>query len=192
MTYLFNDFVTIISPDGTPRGQIGAVVDKNSITTADASLLVEVGDTIERDLPHGKKETFSVTHVQFHKGLATIPDFYEITIAAPDASSPVSDQSRVSVHVSGSPYARVNLNSVDNSNNVVNNHAHELFQEVRRLLETSIEDNEEKTLLLQSVDEMEATHGDGDFVSKYKNFMGFAADHMAVLSPVMPGLASLL
>ena len=192
MISLFNEFVTVISPDGTPRGEIGAVVDKNSITTADASILVEVGDTIERELPHGKKETFSVTHVQFYKGLATIPDYYEITIGGPDASSHVSDQSRVSVHVSGSPYARVNFNSVDNSNNVVNNYAHDLFQEVRRLLETSVEDTEERALLLQSVDEMEATHGDADFVSKYKSFMGFAADHMAVLSPVMSGLASLL
>ena len=192
MTSLFNEFVTIISLDGAPRGQIGAVVDKNSIVTADTSLLVEVGDTIERDLPHGKKETFSVTHVQFNKGLATIPDFYEITIGGPDASSHVSDQSRVSVHVSGSPNARVNFNSVDNSNNVVNNHAHELFQEARRLLETSVEDTEERELLLQSVDEMESAHGDGDFVSKYKSFMAFAADHMAVLSPVIPGLASLL
>ena len=50
MSMLFNDIVKVIDPSGTTRGHIGAVVDKNSITTEDTSLLIEAGDTIERDL----------------------------------------------------------------------------------------------------------------------------------------------
>ena len=87
MDMLFNDIVTVIDQAGTTRGQIQAVVDKNSITTQDASLLIEVGDTIERDLPHGRKEIFSVSHVQFHRGLGPIPDFYEITTGDPNSLS---------------------------------------------------------------------------------------------------------
>ena len=148
MTSLFNDFVTIIDRDGTPRGQIGAVVDRDSIITADASILVEVGDTIERYLPHGKKETLSATYVQFQRGLGGIPDFYEITTGSLDPSPNRSDQSGVSVYVSDSPHARVNFNSVDNSNNVVNTRAREVFQSTRRLLENLVEDAEERASLL--------------------------------------------
>ena len=79
MSIFFNDSVRVIDQGGTLRGQIEAVVDKNSIITRDASLPIEVGDTIERDLPHGRKETFSVTHVQFHRGSGGVQSFYEIT-----------------------------------------------------------------------------------------------------------------
>ena len=158
MSMLFNDIVKVIDPSGTTRGHIGAVVDKNSITTEDTSLLIEAGDTIERDLPHGRKETFSVTHIQFHKGLGSISDFYEITTGNPNSLSDRSGEPGVSVYVTDSPHTRVNLNSVDNSNNVISMQAHEVFERTRHLLETGVEDNGERTVLLQSVDELEAAH----------------------------------
>lgn len=80
MSMLYKDIVTVIDQSGATRGQIRAAVDQNSIVTQDASLPIEVGDTIERDLPHGMKETHSVTHVQFFRGSGGIQDFYEITI----------------------------------------------------------------------------------------------------------------
>ena len=192
MSALFNDTVKIIDQSGTTLGELGAVVDKNRIITQDASLPVEVGDTIERDLPHGRKETFSVTHVQFTRGLRGMRDFYEITTGDPNSSANRSDEPGVSVYVSDSPHARVNFNSIDNSNNVVNIQAREVFQRTRHLLETSVEDAGERALLLQSVDEMEEAHESGDFVTRYKQFMGLAANHMAVLAPIGAALASLL
>ena len=48
------DIITVIDQAGTTRGQTRAVVDKNKIYTQDTSLLIEEGDTIERDLPHGR------------------------------------------------------------------------------------------------------------------------------------------
>ena len=192
MSTLFTDKVRVIDQGGTTRGQIGAVVDKNSIITEDASLPTEVGDTIERDLPHGRKETLLATHVQFHRGIGGIPDFYKITTGNPNSLSDRSGEPGVSVYVTDSPHTRVNLNSVDNSNNVVNTQAHEVFQRTRDLLEAGIEDNEERTVLLQSVNDMEAAHETQDFIAKYKDFMGLAANHIAVLTPVIRALTSLL
>ena len=193
MNGLFNDIVTVIDQAGKTRGQTQAVVDKNSISTKDTSLLVEVGDTIVRELPHGRKETFSVTHVQFHRGLGPIEDFYEITTGNPNASPNRPTEPGVSVYVTDSPHARVNLNSIDNSSNVVNTQAHEVFQRTRHLLETELEDNAERAALLQSVDEMESAHETRDeFIARYKDFMALAADHLAVLGPAASALASLL
>ena len=193
MSLVFNAIVRVIDQDGTTRGEIKALVDKTNIITEDASLPIDVGDTIERDLPHGRKETHLVTEVEFHKSLGRIPDFYEVTTRNPDSLSDQPGERGVSVYVADSPHTRVNLNSIDNSNNVVNTQAHEVFQQIRHLLETGVEDSGERTALLQSVDEMQTAHETQDnFISKYKDFMGLAANHMTVLTPVIPALTSLL
>ena len=192
MSMLYKDIVTVIDQGGTTRGQIRAVVDTNSIITRDASLPIEVGDRIERDLPHGRKETLSVAHVQFYRGSPGIPDFYEVTTMNPDSLHDRPSEPGVSVYVADSPHTRVNLNSIDNSNNVISTQAHEVFQRTRDLLEAGVEDNGERAVLLQSVDEMEAAHQTHDFVAKYKNFMGLVANHVTVLAPVLPALASLI
>ena len=168
MSTLFTDKVRVIDQGGTTRGQIGAVVDKNSIITEDASLPTEVGDTIERDLPHGRKETLLATHVQFHRGIGGITDFYKITTGNPNSLSDRSGEPGVSVYVTDSPHTRVNLNSVDNSNNVISIQAREVFERTRHLLETGVEDNGERAVLLQSVNELEQAHQTPDFVPSTK------------------------
>ena len=192
MSTLYEDIVTVVDQDGTTRGQTRAAVDKNRIITQDASLLIEEGDTIERDLPHGRKETLSVTHVQFYRGSLEIPAFYDVTTMNPDSLPDRPNQPGVSVYVADSPHTRVNLNSVDNSNNVVNIQAHEVFQQIRDLLEAGVEDDEERAALLQSVNEMEAAHETQDFIAKYKDFMGLAANHITVLTPVIQALTAFL
>ena len=164
---LYRDLITIIGRDGTMRGELRAVVDKNRIITEDASMLVEVGDTIERALPHGTKETLVAKEVQFHRGTGRrgIQDCYDITTERPGTQTPESRRADVSVFVSESPNSRVNLNSIDNSSNVVNMQARDTFQETRHLIETSVEDIAQRALLLQSMDDMEAAHQSGDFVA---------------------------
>ena len=110
----------------------------------------------------------------------------------PDSLPDRPNQPGVSVYVADSPHTRVNLNSVDNSNNVVNIQAHEVFQQIRDLLEAGVEDDEERAALLQSVNEMEAAYETQDFIAKYKDFMGLAANHITVLTPVIQALTAFL
>ena len=165
---LYKDIITVIDQAGTTRGQTRAVVDKDRIITKDVSLLIEEGDTIERDLPHGRKETFSAKHVQFYGGLGPGMKFYEVTTGKPNSFANRPSELGVSVYVTDSPHSRVNLNSVDSSNNVVSIRANEVFQQTRHLLETGVADSEERTALLQSVKEMEAAHVTQDFITKFK------------------------
>ena len=189
---IYKDIITVIDQAGTTRGQTQAAVDKNKIYTRDTSLLIEEGDTIERDLPHARKEKLSAKHVQFHGVPGSGREFYEITIGKPDSFAHRPSERGVSVYVNDSPHTRVNLNSVDSSNNVVSIRANEVFQQTRHLLETGVANSEERTALLQSVKEMEAAHGTQDFITKYKDFMGLAANHMTVLTSVIPALTALL
>ena len=188
MNPLFNDIVTVIDQSGTTRGQTKAVIGKNRISTLDTSILVEDGDTIERDLPHGRKETFSVTHVQFKRGIGRIKDFYEITTRNPNSLPNRPSKPGVSVYVTDSPHTRVNLNSVDSACYMVSIRANEVFQQTRDLLEAGVEDDEERADLLHSVNEMESAHETQDFITKYKDFMGLAANHITSLDPSHPDI----
>ena len=134
------------------------MVDKNKIYTQDTSLLIEEGDTIERDLPHGRKEKLSAKHVQFYGALGSGREFYEITTGKPDSFANRPSERGVSVYVNDSPHTRVNLNSVDSSSNVVSMSERGVPANTD-LLETGVADSEERTALLQSVKEMEAAHG---------------------------------
>ena len=187
-----NDSVTILHNDGTRHENIPAMVERGKILLDDVSVPISVGERIERLLPSGQNETFSITDVQLTKGMGGIPDFYEIFVQREGARPSSRNQRSVNINVSGSPQAHVNLNSIDSSSNIVNIQASETFQKTRHLIETSVEDVEQRALLLQSVDEMAAAHQSGDFVARYKQFMGLAADHISVLAPIVPILASLL
>lgn len=184
--------LTVTGPDGTNKREIKAVVSENSITTRDASIPVEVGDKIERELPHGAKETLSATQVHFQRGFGGIPSHYTIKTRAANPRADQVHSSAVSVYVSESPQARVNLHSVDNSHSAINTQSNEAFEQTRQLIQGQIGDSQERERLLRSVDDMETAHQSGDFAAAYKRFVGLAADHISVLAPVIPALASLL
>lgn len=189
----YPDRVTIVGQDGIQRGEIRAAVDTNCIITQDADILVEVGDTVERELPHGRKEILSVTGVQFWRdGGRTSPGFYEIAVERADASGRRSGRPDVAVYVSDSPHTHVNVESVDNSIYEINVQAREVFQETRELINTGVTDSNDRSRLLESVDAMEATHQTGDFIASYKNFIGLAADHISLLGPAVALLTTLL
>lgn len=61
LALLANDRITLIKPDGTRRAA-NAIVDltKNRISVFDSTFPVEVGDTIEHELPHGKPQLYEV------------------------------------------------------------------------------------------------------------------------------------
>ena len=184
--------LTVTGPDGANKREIKAVVSKNSITTQDASVPIEVGDEIERELPHGAKETLSAAQVHFQRGFGGIPSHYTITARVAKSLAGQAHGPGVSVYVSESPQARVNLHSVDHSNSVINTQSNEAFEQTRHLIQNQIGDPQERDRLLRSVNDMESAHQSGDFAAAYKQFVGLAADHISALAPVIPALASLL
>ena len=115
-----NDSVTILHNDGTRHENIPAMVERGKILLDDVSVPISVGERIERLLPSGQNETFSITDVQLTKGMGGIPDFYEIFVQREGARPSSRNQRSVNINVSGSPQAHVNLNSIDSSSNIVN------------------------------------------------------------------------
>jgi hypothetical protein len=63
---------------------------------------------------------------------------------------------------------------------------------MRQVIQTHIENEDERTQILNSLDEMEAAKGTGGFTQKYQNFIATAANHMSVLAPFIPALTQML
>jgi hypothetical protein len=90
------------------------------------------------------------------------------------------------------PNARVNVNSVDGSTNIVNVDAKQLFAKMHKALDDSSIDSPTKEVLRGQIVEMEAETGKNTFAQKYANFMAQAANHMAVFQPFFQALAQQL
>ena len=193
---LMNDTVTILRQDGNKHKNISASVDGKIIIIDEVTIPISIGDRIERKLPSGQVEGLKVTNVHLKKGLGRsrgrrgISDFYEIEYEREGVQKyPVQP---VTVNVKDSPQARVNLSSTDHSTNVINSQPEDVFSEIRKILRESVAESTELNLLLERVDDMERKQGSGNFTKAYQDFIASAAAHMAILTPILPSLATLL
>lgn len=85
---------------------------------------------------------------------------------------------------------KVNIQSTDNSINTTIK-SEKIFADIRQAIE-GIHDKSGKTHLLRQVDEMQAEVGRPGFLARYQQFMQDAANHIAVIGPVLPALAQLI
>jgi len=96
----------------------------------------------------------------------------------------------ITYNVSGSN-SRVNINSTDSSVNIINTESVEIFNNLRELLAT-IENDEERKKVSQSIDAMELSIGSSSFINKYQEFIACVADHIGVFGPLIPAITALL
>ena len=71
---LLGDAVRIRKKDGTLSRPYKCNVQPNQIRIMESVIDVEEGDSVERELPNGKIETYAVLEAQFSKGQHSIPD----------------------------------------------------------------------------------------------------------------------
>lgn len=192
MRQLLRDIVTVVNCGGRVEN-VKASVQKKKIFIDNVSIPIEIGDSIERQLPDGRTEVMQVTDVHQSGGGLSIPAFYEIEYERQSARPKRARRSGVNVTVSDSVQPHININSTDQSVNVIQSQPHQVFDEIRALLQEHLRDDDKLDSILTSVDEMErCRNAPQKFTQAYKKFMSLAADHMALLTPILPSLASLL
>ncbi len=84
------------------------------------------------------------------------------------------------------PNARVNIDSTDNSTNVV--HQGVPFSELRKAIESGVSDGVERTAILQRLSDLEAATDRNSGTKRYQAFIAAAADHMTLIGPYLPAL----
>ncbi|SFB10799.1 hypothetical protein SAMN03159496_01906 [Rhizobium sp. NFR07] len=179
----------IIDANGQHKGTVPGVYSSDMIAIDDASASLVVGDELRRKLPNGTEEAFEIIDPVFYDGGRMIPAHFQVKIRRKGAFNPGTG-GNYTIHVSGSN-ARVNLNSTDNSSNIVNNNR--VFSELRAAISEHVSDDSARVLLLNSVDDMDAAKADKpNFLNAYQHFIATAADHITVVAPFLPALAPLL
>lgn len=82
--------------------------------------------------------------------------------------------------------SRVNLNSVDNSVNVIQQGAY--FSELRKAIDAGISDTIERAAIQDRLAELEQAQDRKSGWERYAAFMAVTADHMTLISPFLPFL----
>jgi hypothetical protein len=100
---------------------------------------------------------------------------------APQKESSVSQV--FNVHGSN---ARVNIDSTDNSTNVV--HQGVPFEEIRKSIEAGVADAGERATMLTALADLQSASDQESGSKKYQAFIASAHHHMALLGPYLPAL----
>jgi hypothetical protein len=88
--------------------------------------------------------------------------------------------------------ARWNMNSSDNSVNVVTKSSDEFFTALRGRIESEIADEVERRKILEAFTALQESHGKPSFSHRYTDFMAAAANHITVIVPFIPALTEML
>lgn len=188
---LMKDTVSLLKSDGRHFKNIKASVQKDKIFIYDASIPVEEGDTYERSLPNGIVERYTVHDAGYYEGIAGIKAHYQSDVRKETKIEPKSQPTQVIYNLIG-PNARVNIQSVDTSTNLVGVEPSELFEKLRSVIKESITEETISAQLSEKVDELEQIQGTKAFVTKYQEFMALAANHITILAPSIPALSQML
>jgi hypothetical protein len=90
-------------------------------------------------------------------------------------------------------HARWNVNSTDNSVNIINTKSpEEFFATLRGRIESEVAEGDERRKIIEALTALEGSHGKPSFAHRYTDFMALAANHMAVLLPFIPALTEML
>lgn len=176
----------IVAPDGTLRASTRGIFGKKQVTILDASVVIEPGDEIRRKLPNGREEVFAVRDPRFLEQHLHVPARYLVSVSRKGAV--VQGTGGHYINVIG-VNARVNIESVDQSTNVV--HGDSVFGGLYAAIET-VPSAEDRVTLRDAARRMESAQSTRSFKVAYQEFLSLAADHMTIIAPFIPALSMLL
>jgi hypothetical protein len=85
-----------------------------------------------------------------------------------------------------------NVNSSDQSVNIVTISNEEVFERLRQVIASGIPAGDEQKDILARVEALERAEGSSSFARRYTEFISVAANHVTLLAPFIPALAEML
>lgn len=175
----------LVAPDGSVRGRGKAQFDGNTVMIHDSNLQIFTGDEIRRTLPSGVDEAFEVIDPVFYGSIAALAHF-EVKVKR-KGTFPHNTGGNYNIAVTGDN-ARVNIGSTDQSTNTVTNSG--VFGRMIETVESAVNNDGDKEAIISAIKDMELHKGTSGFAKAYQHFIGITADHIGVLSPFLPALAT--
>jgi hypothetical protein len=90
-------------------------------------------------------------------------------------------------------HARLNVNSRDNSVNIINTKSpDEFFAAMRQQIEADIAEGAERKKIVEALTSLQASHGKPSFAQHYTEFVAAVGNHIKILTPFIPALSDML
>lgn len=162
LSSLLKDTVSLLKKNGERIDGIKASVQSQKIYINQSDILIETGDLIQRRMSNGGEETYEVIDPGFHERHGQIPAGYQMThkkLGLPEAVKAVQN---ITYNISGAN-SRVNNQSTDNSQNIVNldSNVVDNIALLRSEIEKLINKPEEKKEAFEVVDAIEGQFSSG-------------------------------
>jgi hypothetical protein len=154
----------------------------------DTLIPIKVGDEVRRRLPSGVDETFEVVEPSFFEKFHDTEAHYKVKYRR-KGEFPHGTGGNYTVHVTGHN-SRVNIASTDRSTNVVVDG--DVFGNLTAALRKDVGAGPELDRLLASIEEMRAEQKRPSFAAAYQRFVSISADHLGIIAPFLPALASFI
>lgn len=187
---LMKDTVILVKQSGERIEGIKASVQGDRIYMG-GEWPAQDGDTILRPVPYGI-ETYTILDTGYHPTIGGIPANFQMKVRKETAIRDERAASTVNTYNLHGANSRVNISSSDYSVNTVNSSTTDLFADMRQVILTKIEAEQERAPIIEAINEMEQNVGQPGFIQKYQNFMQSAANHVTTLAPFLPLLSKLL
>lgn len=140
-SFFARDKVSLIKMDGTRHDEIQASVQDRRVYIYRHDIFIEAGDFLIRKMSNGGEERLRVVDPCFYEGGSGIGPHYQvkvekITTQSSTTRAPLATTVNYNFHAAN---ARVNHNSVDQSTNVVGDHAviHDHIAELRQAIKAA-------------------------------------------------------
>jgi len=109
-----NDEVFIIKPNGVKSGPQKSALSPDQVEIFNESLDVDEGDTVMRELPNGKTETYTVLEVNFTDKFHAIPACYSLKIRKDSSLIAQNKVKTTNIHISHSQGFQIGDHNVQN------------------------------------------------------------------------------
>lgn len=158
----------------------------SSVVIDDMNVVMEPGDELRRRLPNGLGDVYRIDDPRFFDARG-MPRHYQVKLSRKGSFQHGTGGHYINVT---GPNARVNINSTDNSTNIVN--SGDVFGVMRQAVKAGVADPIRRGEIVAAINEAEAARGSTGFTAAYQKIVSVAADHLGILLPFLPALTALL
>jgi len=184
---MMTDEVKLVKKNGEVYENIKANVQTEKIFITDETIPIEEGDKLQRKLPSGMLENYIVLDRGFYNvDMAGMKPHYQCKVKKESSISAEKKLNQQKIYNVTGENSRVNINSTDNSMNVIDKSSDELFEEIRNIVNENIKNNEK---IIKTINEMESNKNKESFMNSYQKFISSMSNHMSLIAPFIPALS---
>ncbi|BCS87123.1 hypothetical protein PSDVSF_03650 [Pseudodesulfovibrio sediminis] len=184
---LANDKVVVVRQNGDRYENVAASVQRGKIFFEADQAVIDVGDQIHQTTPAGVT-VFIVEDPCYYNALGGIPAHYQSRVRRQDAPATTSPMGFGNVTMGDN--SRVNINTTDNSTNIINKDS--VFNELREKMIAELTDEDVKSQALALVDELESADSEEGTTGAISKLMNLGAQVVTIASPFLPAIMKLV